>query len=136
MKQEYIIPFESGKVSPSLLTKIEKDFNGVKDCRLRITAEKYRAKRSDAQNKYWWSCITILANELGYTKDEMHEIAKCKLCKKSMVHQETGEVLEYLASTTSFNKMEFAEITEQLGIWAAQSFNVILPFPGEQLKIE
>lgn len=136
MKNEYIIELKDGKVNPIILEKLNKDFYGVKDCRLRISAEKFRSKRSDQQNRWYWACVTILSKEIGYRKDELHEIIKFKMLRKSKVDPSTGECFEYIGESSSLNKTEFGEFVDGLIQWAAEVFNVILPYPETQLTIE
>lgn len=136
MKLEYIIELKDGKVNPILLEKLNKDFSGIKDCRLRVSAEKFRSKRSDAQNRWYWACVTILSKDIGYRKDELHEIIKFKLLRRSKVDAETGEVFEYIGESSSLNKMEFGEFVEGLIQWSQEMFNVSLPYPDTQLTID
>jgi len=100
-----------------------------------ITIKKTVSKRSVRQNRYWWLCMKILGQELGYDTEMMHEIAKMKLCKRTAVDERSGETFDYLKSTTAYNKTEFAELVSQLQIWAADSLGVVLPDPNSQLEI-
>ena len=34
--------------------------------------------RTNQQNKLWWSWMNIIADELGYSKQEIHDILKYK----------------------------------------------------------
>ena len=79
--------------------------------------------------------MTILSTELGYSKDEIHEICKFKFLKREVVDENTGLVLEYLGSTADLNKSEFADMTSDLIRWAAENFNIVLPLPGEQTEL-
>lgn len=109
---------------------INKDFTEVE-----ILIRKRKSKRSLEQNRLWWLYITILANETGMLKDAMHEICKYKFLKKETVIESTGEIMEYIGSTTQLNKSEFADMIAELQQWASESLNIILPSPGEQIEI-
>jgi hypothetical protein len=100
-----------------------------------LTVKQTVSKRSTRQNRLWWLYMQMMATEIGYTTEEMHEIAKMKLCKRTKVDERTGEQFEYLKSTTKYNKTEFAELVNQLQIWAADGLGVVLPNPSEQLEI-
>jgi hypothetical protein len=56
--------------------------------------------RSTQQNRYYWMLVTIIANELGYSREEMHSIIGYKFLKREKVDEKTGEVFEYIESTT------------------------------------
>ena len=92
-------------------------------------------ERSDRQNKYYWACVTIMANELGYSKEEMHEIIKFKLLKREKVDERTGEIFNYTESTVKLNKEDFGEFMTNLQQWSAQSLGIVLPDPGEKLEM-
>lgn len=91
--------------------------------------------RSTQQNRWWWACISILANELGYTKEQMHEICKYKFLKRELVDEKTGEVFEYLKSTTELTTTEFSTLIESLIQWSSETFKCVLPIPNEQLEL-
>lgn len=135
MKQSFILPIDERGLFPAQrfadLMECIQSFKGQK---VRIEVEKYKAKRSDAQNRYFWALCTILSKELGYTKDEVCEILKFKFLRRSKLDETTGELFEYLGSTSALNKLEFADFTTEVIQWAA-TLNIILPQPGEQLTI-
>ncbi len=116
--------------------EMDKWVSSQKDGKFEITFKKPSSKRSVEQNKLWWMYVTILADEKGYTKEEMHEICKMKFLKREKVDEQTGETFEYLKSTTKLTKLEFAELINQLQIWAAQSLGIVLPEPSDQFKIK
>ncbi len=100
-----------------------------------ILIKKKKKTRSLEQNRWMWACTTILSNELGYDKEEMHEIIKYKFLTKEKVNETTGEVLKYVGSTASLTTFEFTQFMEALVRWAAETFSIILPYPGEQTEM-
>lgn len=132
----YCSDVTGGRLQKNVSLKIANELKEFEGKRVEIKIQKLKSTRSGQQNRYWWAIVTILANEIGYTKNEMHEILKFKFLKRSKVLESTGEVFEYLESTTKLNKSEFADMTSELIRWSAETFNVILPLPGEQLEIE
>jgi len=100
-----------------------------------VTICKKSKHRSTQQNRWWWCCVTILSNELGYSKDQMHEICKFKFLKHELVDEKTGEVFEYLKSTTELTTTEFSTLIESLIQWSAETFNCVLPYPNEQTTL-
>ena len=56
--------------------------------------------RTNQQNKLWWSWMSIIADELGYGKQEIHDICKYRfLLREEMID---GEIHQSLKSTTTF----------------------------------
>lgn len=105
-----------------------------KDMHVTIVIGEQNDKRTVLQNKLWWQAMTILGNHLGYTKEEMHDIAKFKLLKREKVDDNTGEIFEYLESTTKLTKESFAEVYNHLQIWSSQ-LGCYIGNENEQLKI-
>ena len=74
-----------------------------------------RYVRSDEQNKYYWGVIiSILGDNFGYEKDEMHEILKKKFGIKS---------------TSDLKSPEFKEYINKIIVWAASDLGIALPDP-------
>lgn len=134
MKLTYFGRVENGVLKLRNRKQLSEDLKQFEGKDVEITFERKRSKRSDNQNRYWWSCMTILGSELGYRKDEMHEICKFMFLKTEKVDEKTGEAFQYLRSSTELNKMEFADMTSNLIQWASEH-GIILPLPNEQLTI-
>ena len=81
--------------------------------------------RTNSQNKLWWKYMEIMGGELGYTKNEFHDIAKLKFLQRERI--EDGRKIKYLKSTTSLTKKEFKELVDAVIIWAASTFSINLP---------
>lgn len=107
-------------------------FNKFKeDTHVFITIEKItkRKLRSVEQNKYYWGIvIKILSEEIGYSKDEMHEALK----RKFLVY-ENVQGLPTQLSTTQLSTIEFEAYLEQIRRWASMDMGIIIPDP-EQVK--
>lgn len=91
--------------------------------------------RSTQQNRYYWMLVTIIANELGYSREEMHSIIGYKFLKREKVDEKTGEVFEYIESTTKLSTTEFIVFTDSLIQWSAETLSIILPLPNEQTEL-
>ena len=121
-----------------LFIRNRKDFeNGVKRFEgkeVDIVVQKKRMVRSIQQNRLWWLYVTIIAESLGYEKDEMHDVLKFKFLKRERVIEKTGEIIPYLESTTRLSRSEFSEVVESVIRWAAE-MNIILPEPNQQLEL-
>tara|TARA_R110000824_G_scaffold258635_1_gene447575 strand:- start:1000 stop:1377 length:378 start_codon:yes stop_codon:yes gene_type:complete len=81
--------------------------------------------RTNSQNKLWWKYMQILSADLGFTKDEMHDLCKLKFLKRERF--EDGIKVEYLKSTAQLTKKEFNKLVDEVIIWAAQTFSINLP---------
>lgn len=125
---------EEGRLQKNVSEKIAYELKHFSGKRVEITIKKLSSTRSSRQNRLWWLYMTILSKEIGYTKDEMHDICKFKFLKKEKIDEKTGEVFEYIGSTSKLTKSEFSDLTADLIRWASETFNVILPLPDEQLE--
>ena len=52
--------------------------------------------RSPQQNNYYWMIVKSVANEIGYTHDELHEIVKVKFEIESTKNLEQDEFSDFL----------------------------------------
>lgn len=135
MKLEYYSEVKNGHLSKSVRNKIASELLQFEGKRVEIRIEKLKSKRSIQQNRYWWLAMTILGNELGYSKEETHELMKFKFLKRERVIEKTGEILEYIESTTTLGKSDFADMVTDMVRWAA-SMGIVIPLPGEQLETD
>lgn len=135
MKLKYFTNIKDGHFQKNVRALIQKDLKSLKEARYEITIEKVKSKRSLQQNKLWWVYMTILSKDIGYTKEEIHAICKMKFLKREKVIEGTGEILEYLESTTTLNKSDFSDMTSELIRWAAETFDIVLPLPESQIDM-
>ena len=70
--------------------------------------------RSSQQNNYYWNIVRIIADELGYTEQEMHSTIKN--------HFDVD-------STKVLSTKEFSAFIEKLVRWSAIELNIIIPDP-------
>lgn len=135
MKLEYYSDVKGGNLQTNVRKKIAEELKQFEGKRIQIRIEKLKSKRSIQQNRYWWLAMTILGNELGYSKEETHELMKFKFLKRERVIEKTGEILEYIESTTTLSKPDFADMVTDMVRWAA-SMGIVIPLPGEQLETD
>jgi len=100
-----------------------------------VDIKKKKAKRSNQQNAFFHSWITLLAEHTGYTKEEMKEIVKFKFLKVEEIHDQTGETFIYTKSTAKLNKGEFSDLCTEVQNWARDTFEILLPLPGNNWEI-
>tara|TARA_R110002012_G_scaffold59425_1_gene155396 strand:+ start:1597 stop:1977 length:381 start_codon:yes stop_codon:yes gene_type:complete len=81
--------------------------------------------RTNQQNKLWWSWMSIIGDELGYGKQEIHDICKYRFLLREEIID--GEIHQSLKSTTTLTKKEFKKLTQDVYYWANDTFNINLP---------
>lgn len=135
MKLTYYSNVTNRKLQKNVSQIIASELNNFEGKRVEITIQKLKSSRSIMQNRLWWLYVTILANELGYSKDEMHEICKFKFLKKEKIDEKTGELFQYIGSTATLGKGEFVDLVDSLIRWSAETFNIVLPLPNTQTEI-
>jgi len=89
--------------------------------------------RSLNQNNLYWVWLTVIGDEVGYSKEEVHDVFKHKYLKeyRQLVNQKTGEAVdcEFIRSTTSLNKKEMSEYMQKIDRDAAE-LGILLPDPA------
>jgi hypothetical protein len=122
---------------------IKEAFNSFGGKLFTVTFEIHRSKRSLSQNAYLHVLFSIFSKELialtgdkMYTPTLMKDLCKGKFLKRDVVNPETGEILgEIIRETSSLNKSEMADFIDDIHRWSVQTFNIVLPLPGEQMEI-
>jgi len=89
-----------------------------------LEVKKYFKKRSNSQNKYYWKCIQIIGDELGYERDEMHETFKA-----TFLSREENE-LKHVPSSANITTKEFSGYMERIIRFAAKQ-GIVLPDPTD-----
>ena len=91
-----------------------------------VTIKPYKRNRSLEQNSLMWKWYTIIANDLGYTTEEIHEEFMRKLLTPTIVKTPSGMVEVY-----STKKLKVKEMTAYLeGIErTATEMGIALPRP-------
>lgn len=81
--------------------------------------------RSLKLNRTYWMYLTMIGDELGYTKHEMHDYFKAKfLCEITQVN---GEDILTCKSTSDLSTREFCEYLESIFYLCAENFSIVLP---------
>lgn len=135
MKLTYYSDVKDGKLQNNISALIKKEIPFFEGKRVEISIQKLKSTRTVRQNRLWWLYMKIIADELGYDKDTIHEIAKYKFLKRELVNEKTGECFEFVGSSANLSKSEFSDLVERLRRWASESFGIVLPDPGENFAI-
>jgi hypothetical protein len=75
--------------------------------------------RSAQQNNYYWKIVNIIADDLGYTDQEMHSTIKDHF---------------NIESTKILTTKEFANFIERIIRWSAVELNIVIPDPKTLLR--
>lgn len=101
----------------------------------RLVWKRYRPRRSDRQNRYYWPCfVQPFAQYLRdqgehLTELEAHEMLKHKFLRRSV--EANGEHMEYTPSTTELDTGEFNAYLDACAAWLADFFGIVVPEPNE-----
>tara|TARA_R100001224_G_scaffold30212_1_gene16673 strand:- start:821 stop:1204 length:384 start_codon:yes stop_codon:yes gene_type:complete len=99
-----------------------------------VEVKKQKNNRSMMQNNYYWKCIVqVLAEELGYFNDEMHDTLKVKFASEwSSIEVNNKTIgLQTVNSTARMNTKAFEIYAENIRIWALSELNIRLMLPNE-----
>lgn len=123
---------ENGKLildKPERLKEWLKSIGGL----VVVTVEKKRKRRSLNQNNLLWMWYTVIGDEIGYTKEEVHAAMGDKFLKerKFVTNKLTGEVVEFMhiRSTTTLSTVEMMEYMSSVEREAAEMGITNLPDP-------
>ncbi len=97
---------------------------------MEIVIRKYRSKRTNDQNEYYWGVvIKILSDHFGYESEEMHEELKLMF---NPIQSKIDPNRKIGGSTTKMNTVEFYSdqdsYVERICRWAAEQ-GVYIPPP-------
>ena len=96
---------------------------------MEVTVKPYKPNRSLAQNDLYWLWVGILSKEIGYTKEEMHDVLRVRFLE--MLFKTAGDVnWQEPKSTTDLTTKEFAEYLHSIEAWAL-SEGYRLPHPDD-----
>ncbi len=94
--------------------ELKQAFTNLSDWTYLVNIKKW-SKRSLEQNKYYWTLLTIVQDDTGIDKDELHEIFKNMFLKQTHVSDTFGEI-EVIGSTTKLTVWSFIDYVEKL-VW-------------------
>ena len=111
-----------------------------KDVEITLEIGKRKRKRSSELNNYYWLCLGLVVDrmlELGHevNKDLIHEFFKGRFLYTEFYDEKTGEILKIPRSTTEISSDEFWAYLEEIKRFAAQTLDLVIEEPNEQIKI-
>jgi len=130
MKNEYIGVFKKDARN-NIIWKDRQDFEKLlKDLpegSYYFSISKYTGKRTIEQNRLYWKILAIVSDYTGYEKDELHEIFKYKFLKRSKQDEQTGEIFEYIKTTTKLKVPEFSDYIDKVKRYCIINLGCKLP---------
>jgi hypothetical protein len=134
---------EDGKLSLTNERRYRELVKRLPDGPYDITIEKYVARRSNQQNKYFHAVVVpILADYWGLDPEMPAEFAEAKELIKlhcnaktvELTNKTTGEVKEVTigGSTSALDKEQWGLFIDRCQRWAAMEFGVVIPDPDPE----
>lgn len=117
---------EEGKGKITELVKMNAYFSNLPEgTQFELVIAPIKDFRSLKLNRTYWMYMTMIGDELGYTKHEMHEYFKRKFLSETL---EIGNELIFTSkSTADLTTKEFCEYLESIFYMCSSQFNIILP---------
>lgn len=129
-QQTFIIGGTDTKRAKEVLAKLREFFSVLdKSKRWRVVIEPYVRKRTKNQNNLYWQWCSLIADETGNDKDDIHEYLLAKFCPSKTV---VGGEEVTRESTRLLNTVEMKAYMDKVLAWAARDMNITLPLPEDE----
>jgi hypothetical protein len=118
-----------------------RDIQQFEGKRTEIILQLRKNRRSIEQNAYYWGVVVPMVRaglyDAGwrYSITDTHQELKRMFLLREKVNENTGEVREYIASTTELTTTEMNDYWAEIWQWAAEYLNIQIPEPNEQTAI-
>ena len=112
-----------------------------KDLAVTVEVKIKKRVRSDVQNAYYWGVVVAMIverlRELGHDvdRDLTHEFLKGRFLYSELTDPNTGEVMKIPRKTSELATGEFMDYLEHVKQFAAETLDLYIPDPNEQLEI-
>jgi hypothetical protein len=127
MKFDFVANLKNGKLSDSFMDNISRYLLTLKDGPVQVIIQKYRAKRTDQQNRYYWAVVVrTIGHHCGYTDEETHDALRWLFLR-----QQADGKPNTVKSTTKLNTQEFENYINEIKRWAAMELQLYIPDPNE-----
>jgi len=122
------LPYQKEKAI-SYIERIDKDML----CEIR----KDKRNRSIVQNAYYWFLLTMLEQDTGNDKDDLHSYFKEKWLRSQLILKakkiDDCKFIDYTQSTTKLTTLEMEDYLEKIRVFASRELGCFLPLPGETI---
>lgn len=112
-----------------------------KDLAVTIEVKVKKRVRSDVQNAYYWGVVIAMIverlRELGHDvdRDLAHEFLKGRFLYSELTDPNSGEVMKIPRKTSELATNEFMEYIEHVKQFAAETLDIYIPDPNEQVQV-
>jgi capsule polysaccharide export protein KpsC/LpsZ len=112
-----------------------------KDYPVTIEVKPRKVYRTLPMNSYYWGVVIAMIvdrlRELGHDidRDLTHEFLKGRFLYSELTDPNTGEVMKIPRKTSELATEEFIEYMEHVKQFAAETLDIYIPDPNEQLQI-
>lgn len=89
--------------------------------RITFEGKEYKHTRSPAQNNRYWKILTALGNEVGHTKEEMHEEVLCEKFDYEIVEFRGWKRKRPKKRSSQLTTVEFSELMDIAERWAVEA---------------
>lgn len=143
MKHNAIITTQ-GSLRISNRPLFEEDIRSMsrdKDYPVTIEVKPRKVYRTLPMNSYYWGVVIAMIvdrlRELGHDidRDLTHEFLKGRFLYSELTDPNTGEVMKIPRKTSELATEEFIEYMEHVKQFAAETLDIYIPDPNEQLQI-
>jgi len=94
-----------------------------------VEISEWKDDRSLRQNALYWKWLGIIGNEIGYHKNEMHEIFLEKFAPIKTMRNLEGKPVQKPTRTSEMKVEQMSDYMTAIDRFAAQELNINLPRP-------
>ena len=112
-----------------------------KDYEVTVEVKPRKRYRSTIQNAYYWGIVVAMISErlreLGHDvdRDLTHEFLKGRFLFTELLDPSTGEMMRIPKKTSELTTSEFMDYLEYVKQFAAETLDIYVPDPNEQLEL-
>lgn len=119
---------EQGRLHAENRSALSNYLRSLAGQRVTLTVKKYRKQRTSPQSRYYYGVVVaLLAEHLGYDRDEMHQA----LAFKFLALTGPDDPLPRRRSTADLNTAEMTNYIEAIRTFAASELGCYIPDPNE-----
>ncbi len=115
---------QSGKLLMDSKSDFQSYLHTLDGKRVEVSVEKFRRKRTNDQNAYYWFILDLISKETGQDPLSLHEAFKFRFSSKIRL---SGLIIPQ--STKTKDTGEFTTYIEQIREWAREFLNTTIPDP-------
>lgn len=93
----------------------------------KVVLTKVKPIRSISQNKLYWSWLNLIADELGYDKEDLHLYFRQMFLGDKMINW-----IRIPISTAGLDTKQFTDYLEKIRKFAQDELNIRLPLPDDK----